>query len=93
MLHYKQLKKKPENGLNFLKKSESAEEGLKLPVKCCADSIPKPVSGAGMNFVRYFLNEGLNIYKDFDETFADAFPNPVADRNCRIHKNCLKMTS
>ena len=27
----------------------------------------------------------LNIYKDFDETFADAFPNAVADRHCRIH--------
>ena len=38
--------KKSENGLNFTKKSESAEEGLKLPAKCCADSVPKPVSDA-----------------------------------------------
>ena len=38
--------KKTENGLNFPKKSESAEEGLKLPAKCCADSVPKPVSYA-----------------------------------------------
>ena len=38
--------KKSENGLNFPKKSESAEEGLKLPAKCCADSVPKPVSDA-----------------------------------------------
>ena len=34
------------NGLNFPKKSESAEEGLKLPTKCCADSVPKHVSDA-----------------------------------------------
>ena len=39
--------KKSENGLNFPIKSESAEEGLKLPAKCCADSVPKPVSDAG----------------------------------------------
>ena len=38
--------KKSENGLNFPKKSESAEEGLKSPAKCCADSVPKPVSDA-----------------------------------------------
>ena len=28
----------------------------------------------------------MNIYKDFDETFVDAFPNAVSDRHCRIHK-------
>ena len=78
--------KKPENGLNFPKKSESAEEGLKLPAKCCSDSVPKPVSDAGLNFVKCFPNECLNIYKDFDETFADAFSNAVAKRHCRIHK-------
>ena len=78
--------KKSENGLNFPKKSESAEEGLKLPAKCCADSVPKPVSDAGLNFVKYFPNKCLNRYKDFDETFADAFPNAVADRHGRIHK-------
>ena len=38
--------KKSENGLNFPKKAESAEEGWKLPAKCCADSVPKPVSDA-----------------------------------------------
>ena len=38
--------KKSENGLNFPKKSESAEEGLKLPAKCCAVSVSKPVSDA-----------------------------------------------
>ena len=38
--------KKSENGLNFPKKSESTEEGLKLPAKCCTDSVPKPVSDA-----------------------------------------------
>ena len=78
--------KKSENGLNFPKKSESAEEGLKLPAKCCSDSVPKPVSDAGLNFVKCFPNESLNIYKDFDETFADAFPNAVAERHCRIHE-------
>ena len=31
---------KSEHGLNFPKKSESAEEGLKLPTKCCADFVP-----------------------------------------------------
>ena len=59
---------------------------MKLPTKCCADSVPKPVSDAGLNFVKCFPNECLNIYKDFDETLADAFPNAVAERNCRIHK-------
>ena len=78
--------KKSENGLNFPKKSESAEEGLKLPAKCFADSVPKPLSDAGLNFVECFPNECLNIYKDFDETFADAFPNAVASRHCKIHK-------
>ena len=78
--------KKSENGLNFPKKSESAEEGLKLSAKCYADSIPKPVSDAGLSLDKCFPNECLNIYKDFDETFADAFPNAVADRHCRIHK-------
>ena len=38
--------KKSENGLNFPKMAESAEKGLKLPAKCCADSVPKPVSDA-----------------------------------------------
>ena len=78
--------KKSENGLNVPKNSESAEEGLKLPAKYCSDSVPKSVSDAGLNFVKCFPNECLNIYKDFDETFADAFPNAVADRHCRIHK-------
>ena len=53
--------KKSENGLTFPKKSESAEEGLKLPAKCCADSVSKPVSDAGLNFVKCFPNECLNI--------------------------------
>ena len=44
--------KKSENGLNFPKKSESAEKMLKLTTKCCADSVPKPVSDAGLNFVK-----------------------------------------
>ena len=72
--------KKSENGLNFPKKSENAEEMLKLPTKCCA------VYDTGLNFVKCFPNECLNIYKDFDETFADAFPNAAADRHCKIHK-------
>ena len=82
--------KMSENGLNFPKKSESAEEGLKLPAKCCADSVPKPVPDAGLNFVKSFPNECRNIYQDFNETFADAFPNAVADRHCRIHKELSK---
>ena len=75
-----------ENGLNFPKKSESAEEGLKLPAKCCFDSVPKPVSGTGLNFVKCFPSECLNIYEEFDETFTNAFTNAVANRHCRIHK-------
>ena len=58
---------------------------LKLPAKCCSVSVPKHVSDAGLNFVKCFPNECLNIYKDFDETFV-AFPNAVANRHCRIHK-------
>ena len=80
------IPKKSGKGLNFPKKSENAEEGLKLSTKCCSDSVPKPVSDASLNFVKCFPNECLNICKDFDETFADAFPNVVADRHCRIHK-------
>ena len=78
--------KKFENGLNAPKKSESAEEGLKLPAKCCSDSVPKSVSDAGLNFVKCFPNECLNIYKDFDGTFVDAFLNAVANIHCRIYK-------
>ena len=59
---------------------------MKLPAKCCADSVPKPVSYAGLNYVKSFSNECWNIYQDFEETFVDAFPNAVADRYCRIHK-------
>ena len=39
-----------------------------------------------MNFTKNVPNECLNIYQDFDETFVDAFPNALADRHCRIHK-------
>ena len=55
---------------------------MKIPAKCCSDSVPKPVYDAGLNFVK----RCLNIYKDFDKTFADVFANAVANRHCRIHK-------
>ena len=59
---------------------------MKLHTKRCADSVPKPISDTGLNVVKCFLNECLNIYQDFDETFVNAFPHAVANRHCRIHK-------
>ena len=29
----------------------------------------------------------MNACSDFDETFADAYPNDVANRNCRTYKD------
>ena len=41
----------------------------------------------GGNFAKCFPNECLNVCSDFDETFADAYPNDVANRNCRTYKD------
>ena len=34
-----------------------------------------------------FRNECLNVCSDFDGTFADAYPNDVANRNCRTYQD------
>ena len=95
--------KKAENGLNFPKKSEIAEDDMPVPAKhftdsvakhCTdsdakhfADSVTETYTESSLNFAKCFPNECLNICSDFDETFADAYPNDVANRNCRTYKD------
>ena len=95
--------KKSENGLNFPKKSETAEDDMPVAAKCCADSIAKlctdsdaktyanavtqSFTESSLSFVKCFPKECLNVCCDFDDTFADAYPNDVAYINCTTYKN------
>ena len=95
--------KKSENGLNFPKKSETAEDDMPIAAKYCADSIAKlctdsdaktyanvvtqSFTESSLNFFKCFPKECLNICCDFDETFADTYPNDVAYINCTTYKN------
>ena len=94
--------KKSENGLNFPKKSEIAANYMPIPAKhftdsdaklCTdsdanfADSVTQSYTGHSLNFAMCFQYECLNVCSDFDETFADAFPDDVANRNCRTYKD------
>ena len=95
--------KKSENGLNFPKKSETAEDDMPVAAKCCADSIAKlctdsdaktyanavtqSFTESSLNFAKCFPKECLNVSCDFDDTFADAYPNDVAYINCTTYKN------
>ena len=95
--------KKSENGLNFPKKSETAENDMPVAAKYCADSIAKlwtdsdaktyanavtqSFTESSLNFAKCFPKECLNVCCDFDETFADAYPNDVAYINCTTYKN------
>ena len=95
--------KKSENGLNFPKKSEIAEDDMPVTAKhftdsiakhCTdsdakhfADSVTETYTESSLNFAKCFPNECLNVCSDFDETFADAYPNDVANRNCRTYKD------
>ena len=85
--------KKSENGLNFPKKSETAEDDMLVAAKSCADSIAKlctdsdaktyanavtqSFTESSLNFFKCFPKECLNVCCDFDETFADTYPNDV----------------
>ena len=95
--------KKSENGLNFPKKSETAVDDMPVAAKYCADSIAKlctdsdaktyanavtqSFTESSLNFYKCFPKECLNVSCDFDETFADAYPNDVACINCTTYKN------
>ena len=95
--------KKSENGLNFPKKSETAADDMPVNAKCYADSIAKlctdsdaksyanavmqSYTESSLNFAKCFPKECLNVCCDFDETFADAYPNDVAYINCTTYKN------
>ena len=95
--------KKAENGLNFPKKSEIAEDDMPVPAKhftdsvakhCTdsdakhfADSVTETYTESSLNFAKCFPNGCLNVCSDFDETFADTYPNDVANRNCRTYKD------
>ena len=95
--------KKSENGLNFPKKSETAEDDMPVAAKYCADSIAKlctdsdaktyanavtqSFTESSLNFAKCFPKECLNVCCDFDDTFADAYPNDVAYINCTTYKN------
>ena len=94
--------KKSENGLNFPKKSETAVDDMPVAAKYCADSIAKlctdsdaktyanavtqSFTESSLNFFKCFPKECLNVSCDFDETFADAYPNDVAYINCTTYK-------
>ena len=85
--------KKSENGLNFPKKSETAEDDMLVAAKSCADSVAKlctdsdaktyanavtqSFTESSLNFFKCFPKECLNVCCDFDETFADTYPNDV----------------
>ena len=95
--------KKSENGLNFPKKSETAEDDMPVAAKYFADSIAKlctdsdaktyanavtqSFAESSLNFAKCFPKECLNVCCDFDETFADAYPNDVAYINGTTYKN------
>ena len=64
--------KKSENGLNFPKKSECAENNLMVPAKCFTDV-------AKETFAKCFPHECLSACTDFDETFANTYPDHVAN--------------
>ena len=52
-----------------------------------ADSVTETYTESSLNFAKCFPNECLNVCSDFDETFADAYPSDVANRNCRTYKD------
>ena len=76
--------------------SESAEDDLQLSAKCFAESFAESECSAKEakcfaecfaieveSFAKRSVNNSLNLHKDFDVTFADAFPD-VAHGRFRI---------
>ena len=65
------------------KVSEIAEDELQLPVKCFAESFAEIFAIEAECFAKHFANNTLNLHQDFDDAFANAFPN-VAHGHSRI---------
>ena len=55
--------------------------------KFFADSVTETYTDSSFTFAKCFSNECLNVGCNFDETFADAYPNDIASRNCGTHKD------
>ena len=79
------------------KVSENAEDELQLPVKCFAESFAECFAKEAKCFAEFlaieaecfaklFANGTLNLHKDFDDTFAKAFPS-VAYVHSRIDED------
>ena len=88
--------KKSENGLNFPKKADIVEDVMPclMPCPCTetdakrfADSVTETYTDSRFTFAKCFPNECLNVGCDFEETFADAYPNDIESRNSGTHKD------
>ena len=66
--------------------TESAEAELQLPVKCFAESFTEIFAIEAECFAKHFVNNTLNLHKDFDDTFANGFPN-IAHGHSRIEEH------
>ena len=55
--------------------------------KTYANAVTQSFTKSSLNFVKCFPKECLNVCCDFDDTFADAYPNNVAYINCPTYKN------
>ena len=54
--------------------------------KTYANAVTQSKTESSLNFAKCFPKECLNVCCDFDETFADAYPNDVAYINCTTYK-------
>ena len=52
-----------------------------------ADSVTETYTDSRFTFAKCFPNECLNVGCDFEETFADAYPNDIESRNSGTHKD------
>ena len=55
--------------------------------KTYANAVTQSFTESTLNFAKCFPKECLNVCCDFDDTFADAYPNDVAYINCTTYKN------
>ena len=55
--------------------------------KTYANAVTQSFTESSLNFAKCFPKECLNVCCDFDETFADAYPNDVAYINGTTYKN------
>ena len=68
------------------KVSESAEAELQLPSKCFAGSFAEIFAIEAECFAKHFVNNTLNLHKDFNDTFANTFPN-IAHGHSRLDEH------